>query len=209
MGAKVNGRLVPLNSPLISGDTVEVLTSKNPDAGPSQDWLNFVQSTRAKSKIRTWFTKERRDEAIDQGKDSLAQAMRKMNLPLKKLTSQEALFAVANSLNLSGVSGLYAAIGEGHVSSQSVIEKLVAQTQEATEQEEVDAIAPTSRPRSAATGGAGVLVRGDPDVLVKLAKCCTPVPGDDIVGFITRGAGVSVHRATARTSPRCRPTPPA
>jgi len=194
MGAKVNGRLVPLNSKLVSGDTIEVLTSKNPDAGPSQDWLNFVASTRARNKIRTWFTKERREEAVEQGKEALAQAMRKRNLPLQKLTTQDSLLAVAGQLNLTTVSGLYAAIGEGHTSAQSVIEKLLAGVTDAVEHDDSEVITTTARPRSA-TSGNGVLVRGDTDVLVKLAKCCTPVPGDEIVGFITRGAGVSVHRA--------------
>jgi len=197
MGAKVNGRLVPLNSKLVSGDTIEVLTSKNPDAGPSQDWLNFVASTRARNKIRTWFTKERREEAIEQGKEALAQAMRKRSLPLQKLTAQDSLFAVAGQLNLTTVSGLYAAIGEGHVSTQSVIEKLLAGVTEAPDHEDAEVISP-SRSRSGAATGNGVLVRGDGDVLVKLAKCCTPVPGDEIVGFITRGAGVSVHRSDCK-----------
>ncbi|OJX64969.1 MAG: bifunctional (p)ppGpp synthetase/guanosine-3',5'-bis(diphosphate) 3'-pyrophosphohydrolase [Micrococcales bacterium 73-13] len=198
MGAKVNGRLVPLNSKLASGDTVEVLTSKNPDAGPSQDWMGFVASTRARSKIRTWFTKERREEAIEQGKEALAQAMRKRNLPLQKLTTQDSLFAVAGQLNLTTVSGLYAAIGEGHVSSQSVIEKLLAGVTEAAEHEDADTITTPARPRSASPSRSGVLVRGDADVLVKLARCCTPVPGDAIVGFVTRGAGVSVHQADCK-----------
>ncbi len=195
MGAKVNGRLVPLNSTLVSGDTVEILTSKNPDAGPSQDWLGFVRSTRAKSKIKTWFTKERREEAIEQGKDALAAAMRRSNLPLKKLTTSDTLAAVAGQVNLSSVEGLYAAIGEGHISTQSVIEKLLSDSQEAHAEDEEMAAPVTSRPsRPQSSSNSGVLVNGDADVLVKLAKCCTPVPGDDIVGFVTRGAGVSVHR---------------
>jgi len=198
MGAKVNGRLVPLNSSLMSGDTVEVLVSKNPDAGPSQDWLNFVTSTRAKSKIKTWFTKERREEAIEQGKDSLARAMRKQNLPLQKLMSQDTLLSVAAQLNLHNVSALFAAIGEGHVSSQSVIEKVLASISEVSEQEESEAISAPVRRSSASSSSSGVLVRGDADVLVKLAKCCTPVPGDEIVGFVTRGAGISVHRADCK-----------
>ena len=197
MGAKVNGRLVPLNSKLVSGDTIEVLTSKNPEAGPSQDWLNFVASTRARNKIRTWFTKERREEAVEQGKEALAQAMRKRNLPLQKLTTQDSLLAVAGQLNLTTVSGLYAAIGEGHTSAQSVVEKLLAGVTDAVEHDDPDVITTSSRPRSSSAGN-GVLVRGDTDVLVKLAKCCTPVPGDDIVGFVTRGAGVSVHRSDCK-----------
>ncbi|CAN5178738.1 GTP pyrophosphokinase [soil metagenome] len=199
MGAKVNGRLVPLESTLNSGDSVEVFTSKNPDAAPSQDWLNFVKSTRARNKIRAWFTKERRDEAIEQGKDAIARAMRKQNLPLQKLMSQDSFADVASQMRYEDVTALYAAIGEGHVSTQSVIEKVLAtlHTQAETEDAEIE-FAPKGRSRALKNSDSGVLVRGAPDILVKLAKCCTPVPGDEIVGFVTRGAGVSVHRSDCK-----------
>ncbi|GAA1959813.1 RelA/SpoT family protein [Microbacterium aquimaris] len=195
MGAKVNGRLVPLDTELTSGDVVEVFTSKNPDAGPSQDWLGFVKSTRARNKIRGWFTKERREEAIEQGKESIARAMRRQNLPLQRLMNQDSFTEVAQQLRYEDVSALYAAVGEGHVSTQSVIEKvtaLVAAEETATGPIDIPLVGRSRPPRA---GDSGVLVRGAPDILVKLAKCCTPVPGDEIVGFITRGSGVSVHRA--------------
>ncbi|WP_295780153.1 bifunctional (p)ppGpp synthetase/guanosine-3',5'-bis(diphosphate) 3'-pyrophosphohydrolase [uncultured Microbacterium sp.] len=193
MGAKVNGRLVPLESTLQSGDVVEVFTSKNPDAGPSQDWLGFVKSTRARNKIRGWFTKERREEAIEQGKDSIARAMRRQNLPLQRLMSQDSFTEVARQFHYEDVSALYAAVGEGHVSTQSVIEKVTALVSaEETSTGPIDI--PVGRSRAPRGGDSGVLVRGAPDILVKLAKCCTPVPGDEIVGFVTRGSGVSVHR---------------
>ncbi|MGZ0710841.1 RelA/SpoT family protein (plasmid) [Coraliomargarita sp. W4R53] len=194
MGSKVNGRLVPLESSLKSGDVVEVFTSKNPDASPSQDWLSFVKSTRARSKIRGWFTKERREEAVEQGKESIARAMRRQNLPLQRLMSQDSFTEVASQLLYEDVSALYAAVGEGHVSTQSVIEKVTAlvSAEEDTSTGPIDL--PLGRARQPRTGDSGVLVRGAPDILVKLAKCCTPVPGDDILGFVTRGSGVSVHR---------------
>lgn len=192
MGAKVNGRLVPLETVLVSGDVVEVLTSKNPDAGPSQDWLGFVKSTRTRNKIKQWFTKERRDEAIEQGKDSIARAMRKQNLPLQKLMTQESLSNVASQLRYEDVSGLYAAVGEGHISTQSIIEKVLANGQ-AEADDAPDFVLP-SRRTNHRHSDSGILVRGAPDILVKLAKCCTPVPGDKILGFITRGQGVSVHQ---------------
>jgi guanosine-3',5'-bis(diphosphate) 3'-pyrophosphohydrolase len=196
MGAKVNGRLVPLDSELTSGDVVEVFTSKNPDSGPSQDWLGFVKSPRARNKIRQWFTKERRDEAIEQGKDAITRAMRKQNLPLQRLMNQDVLVEVASQMRYEDVSSLYAALGEGHVSTQSVIEKVLAHVQGAQETEEEElSFTPSRRPSRLRGSDSGVLVRGAPDILVKLAKCCTPVPGDPIVGFITRGSGVSVHRA--------------
>ncbi|MEJ1087491.1 bifunctional (p)ppGpp synthetase/guanosine-3',5'-bis(diphosphate) 3'-pyrophosphohydrolase [Microbacterium sp. Mu-80] len=195
MGAKVNGRLMPLETELKSGDVVEVFTSKNPDAGPSQDWLTFVKSTRARNKIRGWFTKERREEAIEQGKESIARAMRKQNLPLQRLMSQESFTQVAHQLRYEDVSALYAAVGEGHVSTQSVIEKVTAlvavERDTSTGAIELPGRVPAREPRG---GDSGILVRGAADILVKLARCCTPVPGDPIVGFVTRGSGVSVHR---------------
>jgi len=196
MGAKVNGRLVPLESELQSGDSVEVFTSKNPDAGPSQDWLNFVRSPRARNKIKGWFTKERRDEAIEQGRDAIARAMRKQNLPLQKLMSQDSFADVASQMRYDDVSALYAAVGEGHVSTQSVIEKVLASVSKEADAEDSEVTFETKgRSRQLRDSDSGVLVRGAPDILVKLAKCCTPVPGDKIVGFVTRGAGVSVHMA--------------
>lgn len=195
MGAKVNGRLVPLDTRLGSGDTIEIFTSKNPDAGPSKDWLGFVTSHRARSKIRQWFTKERRDESIEQGKDAIARAMRKQNLPLKRLMSQDSLATVLSHFHIDSVENLYQSVGEGRISTQSVIEKLIASVD--VESDSFDD-QPTfvqkarARPR---TSESGILVRGAPDILVKLSKCCTPVPGDKIVGFVTRGQGVSVHRA--------------
>ncbi|MFD1713625.1 RelA/SpoT family protein [Amnibacterium flavum] len=207
MGAKVNGRLVPLESSLQSGDVVEIFTSKNPDSGPSQDWLSFVKSPRARNKIRQWFTKERRDEAIEQGKDAITRAMRKQNLPLQRLMSQDVFAGVAAQMRYDDVSALYAALGEGHVSTQSVIEKVLANVQGEEESEEVEPALPSRPRRPLRNSDSGVLVRGAPDILVKLAKCCTPVPGDDIVGFITRGSGVSVHRTDCNNVQELRTQP--
>lgn len=196
MGARVNGRLVPLETELANGDVVEVFTSKNPDAGPSRDWLNFVKSTRARNKIRAWFTKERREEAIEQGKEAISRALRKQNMPLQKLMGQESFQQVALQLRYPDVSALYAAVGEGHVSTQSVLEKVVANLAD-NSRSITDEVFPTRK----LTGGqadqsshSAVMVRDAPDVLVKLAKCCTPVPGDEIMGFVTKGQGVSVHQ---------------
>jgi GTP pyrophosphokinase len=194
MGARVNGRLVPLETVLNSGDSIEVFTSKNPDAGPSQDWLSFVTSTRARSKIRQWFTKERRDEAVEQGKDAIARAMRKQNLPLQRLMTQDSVAHVAHQLRYETVEDLYAAVGEGHVSTQSVIEKVLAALHVESESDDEPFSVPSRAQTPLRTSDSGVLVRGAPDILVKLAKCCTPVPQDGIIGFVTRGQGVSVHR---------------
>jgi len=199
MGAKVNGRLVPLESELHSGDVVEIFTSKSLDAAPSKDWLGFVRSTRAKSKIKAWFSAERRDDSIEQGKDALAKAMRKQNLPLQRLMSADSIVQLALDLKYADVDSLYAAVGDGHVSPQSVIERLTASLNDDEEDSETQFELPryTSANRARADN-AGVLVRGDSDVLAKLARCCTPVPGDEIMGFVTRGTGISVHRIDCR-----------
>ena len=194
MGAKVNGRLVPLDTQLGSGDTVEVLTSKNPEAGPSQDWLNFATSQRARSKIRSWFTKERRDEAVESGREALAKVVRKKNLSLSKVLSAQNLASVATGLKYENVDSLYAALGEGQVSTQSVLEKIMVFVNDVEHDDDTVFVVPTRKPTATRDNDSGVLVRGAADILVKLAKCCTPVPGDGIVGFITRGNGVSVHR---------------
>ena len=197
IGAKVNGRLVPLESALDNGDIVEVLTSKADSAGPSRDWLSFVRSARARNKIRQWFTKERREEAIDRGKDAIAKQMRRRGLPLQRLTSVQSLTAVSEELRLAGVEGLYAAVGEGHVSAQHVSSRLLALAggEDGSIEDLAEVTSPTNtRPVRRRAGDPGVIVKDMPDVWVKLARCCTPVPGDDIFGFVTRGSGVSVHR---------------
>lgn len=198
MGARVNGRLVPLETELANGDVVEVFTSKNPDAGPSQDWLSFVKSTRARNKIRAWFTKERREEAIEQGKEAISRAMRKQNMPLQKLMSQESFQQVALQLRYPDVAALYAAVGEGHVSTQSVLEKVVANLTD-DHRGITGEVFPSRTSRgldSRSSVNNGVTVKDAPDILVKLAKCCTPVPGDEILGFVTKGQGVSVHQSS-------------
>ena len=208
MGAKVNGRLVPLETQLQSGDVVEIFTSKSPDASPSQDWLNFVVSPRARAKIKQWFSAERREDAIEQGKEQIAKAMRKQNLPLQKLMTSDALSKLAGELRYSDVGSLYAAVGEGHVSAQSVIEKLTGAV--STEDELDDSIfeLPKMRvPTRQRSNDSGVLVKGDADVMVKLARCCTPVPGDKIIGFVTRGSGVSVHRDDCKNVVQLRTEP--
>ena len=200
IGARVNGRLVPLESTLENGDVVEVFTSKAPNAGPSRDWLGFVKSQRARTKIRQWFTKERREEAIEQGKAQIARLMRKEGAPIKRVLSHEALSTVAAELRLADVSALYAAVGEGNIGAQSVVRRVLALHggEEGATEDLAEGVQITSdrvRAKRPSVGDAGVIVKGISDVWVKLAKCCTPVPGDKILGFVTRGAGVSVHRA--------------
>jgi guanosine-3',5'-bis(diphosphate) 3'-pyrophosphohydrolase len=199
IGARVNGRLVPLESGLENGDVVEVFTSKAPNAGPSRDWLGFVKSPRARSKIRQWFTKERREEAIDRGKEQIAKLMRKEGLPLKRLMSHESLMLAAVHFKLADVSAMYAAVGEGNLSAQAVVRRVIdlhGGDDGAAEDlaEGVTITGRRGRSKVQPGGDAGVVVKGAPDVWVKLAKCCTPVPPDPILGFVTKGGGVSVHR---------------
>ena len=202
IGARVNGRLVSLESELTTGDVVEIFTSKSPEAGPSRDWLEFVKSPRARNKIRQWFTKERREEAIEQGRDLIARQMRKENLPLHRIFKHDTLSAVAKDLNLPDVSALYAAVGESNVGAQNVVERVIALAggRDGAEEDlaEATTIPTTGHQRSGRSDGshAGVIVQGVAgDLMAKLARCCTPVPGDEIEGFVTRGSGVSVHRA--------------
>ncbi|HSV37722.1 MAG TPA: bifunctional (p)ppGpp synthetase/guanosine-3',5'-bis(diphosphate) 3'-pyrophosphohydrolase [Nocardioidaceae bacterium] len=198
IGARVNGRLVPLESTLDNGDVVEVFTSKALNAGPSRDWLTFVRSPRARNKIRQWFTKERREEAIERGKDQIAKLMRKEGLPLKRVLTHESLSTVAAEMRLADVSALYASVGEGNIGAQTVVRRVIDLYggEEGAAEDLAEAVQITGRRSSgrASGGDAGVIVKGITDVWVKLAKCCTPVPGDDIVGFVTRGQGISVHR---------------
>ena len=196
VGAKVNGKLVSLEAPLANGDVVEVVTNKGENAAPSRDWLSFVKSPRARSKIKAWFTKERREEAIDAGKESIARQMRKAGLPLQKILGGHALLQLAHDLNYPDIDALYAAVGDGHISANHVIERLEVSLglEETHDSPLLDNITSAGAPRSVRRSASGIDVEGVDDVLVKLARCCTPVPGDAITGFITRGNGVSIHR---------------
>lgn len=193
-GAKVNGRLVPLESKLSNGDVIEIVTNKSDSAGPSRDWLNFVKSPRARSKIKAWFSKERREEAIDAGRESIARQMRKAGLPLQKIFAGHSLLELAHELHYADIDSLYSSVGDGHISAASVIEKLVHSLGiEDSHPEASLEVIPTSNSASKRSSSA-IKVEGVDDVLVKLARCCTPVPGDSIMGFITKGSGISVHR---------------
>ena len=196
IGAKVGGKLVPLDYELRTGDSLEILTSKAQGEGPSQDWLQFVKTPRARSKIRQWFARGRREDAMDQGRDALQRLMRKQNLPFKRLATEETLSQLAtDELKYPDLDSLYVAVGEGHVSPQSIVARLTRVLSGTPEEDVTDV--PLARPvrlGKQSEVGQGVMVRGLPDVWVRLGRCCTPVPGDEIMGFVTRGQGVSVHR---------------
>jgi GTP pyrophosphokinase len=197
IGARVNGKLVPLESTLSNGDVIEIFTSKSESAGPSQDWLGFVKSPRARTKIRQYFNRERREEAIEVGKDAITKAMRKQGLPLQRMLSADTLMTIARELHLPDVASLYAAVGESQVSAQSVVSRLIAAYggEEGAVEDIAETAVATRPPRSrGAAYDPGVVVVGVTDVWIKLARCCTPVPPDSIFGFVTRTGGVSVHR---------------
>jgi GTP pyrophosphokinase len=196
IGAKVNGKLVSLEAPLSNGDVIEVVTNKGDNAAPSRDWLSFVKSPRARSKIKAWFTKERREEAIDAGKESIARQMRKAGLPIQKILGGHTLLQLAHDLNYPDIDALYAAVGDGHISAAHVIERLEASLglEETHDTPLLETLVTNVTGRPARRSASGIQVEGVDDVLVKLARCCTPVPGDAVTGFITRGNGVSIHR---------------
>jgi len=201
VGARVDGRLVPLDRRLESGQTVEVFTSKTEGAGPSRDWLKFVASRRAANKIRQWYLRERRADAIEHGRDDLVQALRREGLPAQRLLKDKLLDEVADQLNYNDADALYAAIGEGHQSAASVAGRFARALREpdpdSADPERGRLPTTVVRPprRRQARGDVGVHVEGLDDIMIRLSRCCSPVPPDEIIGFVTRGRGVSVHLA--------------
>jgi GTP pyrophosphokinase len=195
VGARVGGRLVPLDTKLNSGDTVEIFTSKVEGSGPSRDWLQFVATRSAATKIKQWFSRERREDALENGREAVTKALRREGLPVQRVLGGESLGEVATSLNFASLDAMYTAVGEHHLSPESVANK-VARLLRGTEPDREEVVpTPTRRHRRRAPGDkVGVHVEGFDDVMVRIARCCTPVPGDEIMGFVTRGRGVSVHR---------------
>ncbi len=196
IGARVNGRLVPLDTKLNSADTVEIFTSKSSTAGPSRDWLQIVASSRARNKIRQWFSRERREDALEAGKEEMVRELRRAGLPTQKILASTALEKVAESMNLVDTDALYAAVGERQVSARSIVQRLARELGSGDqEQLPVTGIRTKVTTRHSRRSQGGVYVEGLDDVMVHLARCCTPVPGDQIMGFVTQGRGVSVHRS--------------
>jgi len=196
IGSRVNGRLVPLDTRLQSADTVEIFTSKSANASPSHDWLGIVASARARNKIRQWFSRERREDAMETGREELARALRREGMPLHSVIGSAALLQVVEDIKLADVEALYVAIGEHRVSPQSVVQRLSRELRGGEAEQLPTTVGRGVRgPRAGRVAAAGVYVEGLDDVMVHLARCCTPVPGDQIVGFVTQGRGVSVHRA--------------
>ena len=194
VGAKVNGRLVPLETVLHSADVVEIVTSKNDSSGPSRDWLNLVASSRAKSKIRQWFQRERREDAIEGGREELTKALRREGLPIATSLSSSALDAVISSMNLEDLDALFMAIDSNQISALAVVQRLQRELHGGDAEQLPTTVTRAPRANRTARRSAGVYVEGLDDVMIHLARCCSPVPGDPIMGFITQGRGVSIHR---------------
>src|SRR6478735_3840037 len=192
IGARANGRLVPLDALLTTGDTVEIVTSRQEGAGPTEDWLQFAQSPRARTKIRQRFSKERREDAIDAGRDDLVIALRGEDLPVQAIMGSDLLAEVAEEMHYSDLDGFYAAIGDQHVAPRMVAQRVRQRLGGGPGRLPVTARKPSRA--NARRRSAGVHVEGLDDMFVRLSKCCMPVPGDEIIGFMTRGRGVSVHR---------------
>ncbi|KAB3523429.1 RelA/SpoT family protein [Corynebacterium sp. zg254] len=207
IGAKVNGKLVALESKLKTGDKVEIFTSKDKDAGPSKDWAKFVGSPRARAKIRQWFAKEQREEAAEKGRDYLAAEVQRGGLRLQRLMTPSTMRAIASELRYPDIEALYTAIGRNEVSAEHVCKSIIEMFADEDENE-VEVFQPpqampsknSNTPQEGRGDGSGILVQGQSDFSAKLAKCCTPVPGDQIFGFITKGGGISVHRTDCTNS---------
>ncbi len=197
IGARVNNRLVPLETKLDSGDTVEIFTAKGEGTAPSRDWLDMVATHRATNKIKQWFSRERREDMVAQGRDDVIKAIRREGLPVQRITKGPLMADLANEMNYADVEALFAAVGERHVSAKAVSAragKALRGGEGGREEQIPTTVRSPRRGRRTRSGTHGVHVEGLDDLLVRLSKCCTPVPGDEIIGFVTRGRGVSVHR---------------
>ena len=203
IGARVNGRIAPLEAKLNSGETVEIITSKVDTAQPSRDWLQIVVTPRARNKIRQWFSKERRDESIENGREEVSKALRKEGLPVQKFAALSVTKPVLDSFGFSDLETLYVAVGEHHISGAMVAQRVRRELSNGESEFQLPApkVSPSRDARRLrARTDVGVHVDGLDDMLVRLARCCTPVPGDEIIGFVTRGRGVSVHRSDCGNS---------
>ena len=194
VGARVNGRLVALDYQLSSGDTCEVLTSKAEGTGPSQGWMDFVASTKAKNKIKQWWTREHLEDMVDEGHDEFVEELRRVGLAMRRVEATPELEKEIAALGYADLNGLLAAIGQKKVAARPLVARLATALRSPDQSDEIPTL-PTMRGRSTSNKSKNsVFVEGLDDVLVRLSKCCTPVPGDEIMGFITRGRGVTVHR---------------
>ena len=200
VGAKANGKIVPINHEIKTGEVIEILTTNQAGHGPSRDWMNIAVTNSAKAKIRSWFKKEKRDENIVQGRDDLERELRRNNITFSEKEYEEYIGELAGRMRFANAEEFYAAIGYGGV----LVSKLLPRIREdytkrtnAAKTIEIKTLAPKRQ-----TSSEGVIVEGIDNCLVKLSKCCAPLPGDEIIGFITRGHGVSIHKCDCNNVPR-------
>ena len=194
VGAKVNGRIVPLHYRLQNGDFVEILTTKS-GRGPSRDWMKIAASSRARNKIRQWFSRETREETEQKGREALEHALKAQNLPYRKLASSPVLAQVIREAGFKKAEDFYLALGSGKVGPAQIVKKVIQRLKvDDVVQEEPVGQKPSKAKLTTTSGKVGVNVQGVDDVLIRLAKCCTPVPGDEIVGYISLGKGITIHR---------------
>jgi len=196
VGARVNGRLLPLTTALSSGDVVEIITSRSQGVGPSRDWLKTVKTSRARTKIKQWFSKERRTQSVAEGREVLLAELRKARLGLTTAVRDRLLASIAEDLGRGEVDHLLLALGEGDIAASTVIQRMERAVRPAPpeDQDKIELLSPPLRRRRPDLDSPGVLVEGMGDTMVALARCCAPVPSDEIIGYVTTGRGVSVHR---------------
>ncbi|MDX6450711.1 MAG: diphosphokinase / guanosine-3,5-bis(diphosphate) 3-diphosphatase, partial [Gaiellaceae bacterium] len=193
VGAKINGRIVPLHYQLKNGDFVEILTSKQ-GRGPSRDWMSLAKSSRARNKIRQWFSRETREDAEHKGREALDQALKAQNLPYAKLRGSATLAQVIRETGFKKAEDFYLALGSGKLQAGGVVNKVVQRLKTEQVAEEAPVITKAAKTQPVSGSDMGIVVPGVTDVLVRLAKCCTPVPGDPILGYISLGRGITIHR---------------
>jgi GTP diphosphokinase / guanosine-3',5'-bis(diphosphate) 3'-diphosphatase len=193
VGAKINGRIVPLHYQLKNGDFVEILTSKQ-GRGPSRDWMSLAKSSRARNKIRQWFSRETREDAEAKGRESLEHALKAQNLPYAKLRGSATLAQVIRETGFKKAEDFYLALGSGKLQAGGVVNKVVQRLKTEQVAEEAPVVTKAAKTQPVSGSDMGIIVPGVTDVLVRLAKCCTPVPGDPILGYISLGRGITIHR---------------
>ncbi|MEC1178309.1 bifunctional (p)ppGpp synthetase/guanosine-3',5'-bis(diphosphate) 3'-pyrophosphohydrolase [Metasolibacillus meyeri] len=196
IGAKVNGKMVPLDTPLKTGDIIEVMTSKQ-SFGPSRDWIKIAQSSQAKNKIKQYFKRNLREDSVNKGKELIEKEIKSQEFVLKDVVTPENMKRVIEKFNYTHEDDIYAAVGVGGITAQQIVNRLAEKMRKEREQEEAleKIVKEMQNPKPKRTTESGVIVKGIDNLLIRLSRCCTPVPGDEIVGFITKGRGVSVHRA--------------
>ena len=195
-GAKINSKMVPIITPIKNGDIVEILTSEN-SKGPSMDWLKFVKSSSARNKIMSWFKKEKKEENIEKGKDSIERELKRIGMAYGDIFKTEYINPMLDRYKYKNIDEMYAAVGFGAITAQKIIARMLIEYRKEHKEEPIEEKIEelsTARKNTPKPSDSGVIVKGIDNCLVKLSKCCNPLPGDEIIGYITKGRGVSVHR---------------